>query len=147
METKVCIKCKAEKPVCEFSYNNKERGILETRCKQCIFIYHHGRIDRIPENVRINKRNYDRNRRYGVTKQEYESLLIKQEHRCAICGKEENNIYRGDKKLINLSVDHDHNTGKVRGLLCRTCNIAVGNAKENPDILRAAANYLESYII
>lgn len=72
---------------------------------------------------------------YGITQEEYESMLISQKNLCAIC--------RGKCKRGNLGVDHCHDTGLVRGLLCENCNRALGLMKDNPDLLRIAAEYLE----
>jgi len=72
---------------------------------------------------------------YGLEKGDYDKLLEGQEGRCAICG--------GTRRQ-RLSVDHDHSTGVVRGLLCRLCNgRLLTAARDNPEILRAAADYLE----
>lgn len=75
--------------------------------------------------------------RYGLNMRQYKTLLELQDNRCAICRQEE-------QKRSHLSVDHDHATGKVRGLLCDDCNNMLGRAKDNPDVLRQAALYLEN---
>ena len=79
--------------------------------------------------------------KYGITVEEYEILYDKQNGVCAICGQVESRIIRGT--LCKLSVDHDHETGKVRGLLCQNCNNMLGHAKDNPEILQKAVKYLE----
>jgi hypothetical protein len=72
---------------------------------------------------------------YGLTYEQYETLLAAQDGRCAICG---------GKRSYNLNVDHCHKTGFVRGLLCRQCNgRLLTAAKDDPATLRAAADYLE----
>jgi len=58
---------------------------------------------------------------------------------CAICG------CKGDGRWKTLCVDHNHDTGNVRGLLCRSCNTALGQMKDDPSLLRNAVLYLESY--
>jgi Recombination endonuclease VII len=82
--------------------------------------------------------DYALKRFYGITLDEYRRLLKKQNNACAICKKPE----RG-KRFKRLSVDHDHETGKVRGLLCSSCNRSLGLMEEDPKALRAAARYLE----
>ncbi len=74
--------------------------------------------------------------RIGVkmTYQEFKKLLKKQGGKCAIC--------RMFEKKRRMSVDHCHKTGKVRGLLCRTCNIGLGQFKDNPELLKKAIKYL-----
>jgi hypothetical protein len=71
--------------------------------------------------------------RYGITLGDYNSLLSKQENRCAICD---------NKFLYSLFVDHDHETGGVRGLLCRQCNTLLGLAKDSSWLLTEAILYL-----
>jgi hypothetical protein len=72
--------------------------------------------------------------KYGITGEEFRLILEKQGIKCPICNK---NITK------NPSVDHNHITGKIRGLICNKCNLAIGNAEDSPDRLRAMANYLE----
>ncbi len=69
--------------------------------------------------------------RYRLTPEDYESLRAHQDGRCHICGEER-----------PLDVDHDHETGRVRGLLCRACNLGIGKLKDDPDLVEAAASYL-----
>lgn len=79
------------------------------------------------------KRNYD------MTLDEYNTILASQDSRCAICGmlSEEN-----DRRL---AIDHDHKTGRVRGLLCTRCNMGLGYFTDSPKLLREAAAYLEKF--
>jgi hypothetical protein len=78
---------------------------------------------------------------YGMTQEEYRLLLAKQGGVCAICGRPERGILRG--KIRMLGVDHNHITGKIRGLLCTNCNTALGLVKENPTILVNMISYIE----
>jgi hypothetical protein len=75
---------------------------------------------------------------YGLTPDEHDRLFVKQDGRCAICDKDACEL----KKLFH--VDHDHKTGKVRGLLCESCNHLIGNALDNVNILLSAIDYLEA---
>lgn len=72
-------------------------------------------------------------RRYGLTRDQYEALIIRSAGACAICE---------EVPTGTLYVDHDHDTGAVRGLLCSHCNFLLGNARNSPDRLLAAAAYL-----
>lgn len=75
---------------------------------------------------------------FGITWDEYDLMLACQDGRCAICG--------GKPRKYNLSVDHDHKTGEIRGLLCSRCNHKLlGSANDDPARLRRAANYLEEF--
>lgn len=81
-------------------------------------------------------------KQYGITPADYQRMLVEQGHRCAICRQPETFVLRG--KVKNLSIDHDHATGRVRGLLCGSCNSGIGYFREHPDILRAAIDYLSA---
>lgn len=74
----------------------------------------------------------NRKSRYGITAETYETLVKEQNGKCAICKTEA--IY---------AVDHCHTSGEIRGLLCLKCNLMIGYAKDNPELLRAGAEYLE----
>jgi hypothetical protein len=75
-------------------------------------------------------------RRFGITEADYQIMLKGQKGKCAICGTRE----PGTAGVF--AVDHDHRTGKVRGLLCRSCNVGIGNLKDDPNLLQAAVSYL-----
>lgn len=79
-------------------------------------------------------RDREYRKRFGITKKIYDRLLIKQEGACAIC--------KAIPKRRRLDVDHCHYNGKVRGLLCESCNKALGGFDDNPELLRAAIQYL-----
>jgi len=78
-------------------------------------------------------------REYGITLAEYEALLVAQDGGCAICGVK-NPAGRWDK----WHVDHCHDSQKVRGVLCSSCNHGIGQFKDDPALLRRAADYLEA---
>jgi hypothetical protein len=79
--------------------------------------------------------------RYNLTPQEYETKLASQDYKCALCGRDANdNVRRG--KVEPLCVDHCHTTKKLRDLLCFHCNSFLGHAKDNPEVLTKAAQYL-----
>ena len=73
---------------------------------------------------------------YGIDDVTYFEMVAMQNGKCIICG---------DTPSVNLSVDHNHVTGKIRGLVCNSCNIAIAKAKDSPIILRAMADYLEKF--
>ncbi len=70
---------------------------------------------------------------YGLTKDEYEERLNRQGGVCAICK---------EKSKGNLAVDHDHKTGKIRGLLCKLCNSALGFLRDDYELVQAAEAYM-----
>ena len=75
-----------------------------------------------------------RYKKYGINGDEFRTILKKQGAKCPICGKD---------ITKNLSVDHDHITGEIRGLICNQCNLAIGNSEDSPSRLREMASYLE----
>ena len=75
---------------------------------------------------------------YGMTLADYDALLAKQNGVCFICETKPPNQ--------TLAVDHHHATGVVRGLLCRDCNLGVGNFKDDPHLTRRATAYLEAHL-
>lgn len=77
-------------------------------------------------------------RKYGISSSEYDELLAAQDGVCAIC-----KLDNRDSRGRSMPVDHDHETGEVRGVLCDHCNRALGLLGDNPEVLRAAADYLE----
>lgn len=76
--------------------------------------------------------------KYGMTNNDYNQMFVNQNGRCAICNFDLNNLYRA------ASIDHDHETGKVRGLLCNNCNWALGLFKDNCEFLQNAIFYLSN---
>lgn len=77
---------------------------------------------------------------YGISLVEYERLHEAQGGVCAICRQPETHVKRGS--VVNLSVDHDHDSGRVRGLLCNNCNRGLGFLRDDPSIVLSAAQYL-----
>jgi hypothetical protein len=77
-------------------------------------------------------------KKYGLSKKAYMELFERQSGRCAICGRED------WETVKTLGVDHDHKTGRVRGLLCFDCNTGLGKFKDDPALLRKAIRYLGS---
>lgn len=77
---------------------------------------------------------------YGITLEDYNEKLIEQNNKCKICNQE--NTF--DRYGV-LAVDHDHSTGKIRGLLCYKCNVGLGNFNDNKQLLEKAINYLKEY--
>lgn len=82
---------------------------------------------------------------YGITLDDYDSLLEEQKGVCAICGKKEVLKQKGKETPQDLAVDHCHATGKVRGLLCRKCNTGIGNFHDSEEIMLKAIQYINSH--
>ncbi len=87
------------------------------------------------EKMALMKKKSVLKHQYGLTLEEYQTLLENQDNKCAICS----------RNSVKLCVDHDHKTGKTRGLLCHACNRAIGLLKENIDILENAIKYVNKH--
>jgi hypothetical protein len=97
-------------------------------CKECCRIHQRARYKKDK-----TKRNaYHRLRRYGVSVEQYNEMLVKQDGKCAICRRE----------FKTLAVDHCHTTGRVRGLLCNNCNLILGLCYDDVNVLKAGIEYL-----
>lgn len=79
-------------------------------------------------------------KKYGITLEEYNQMFANQGYRCAICGSDDS------KSKLDFCVDHCHNTGKVRGILCHGCNKGIGYFEDNLNNLESAIKYLQGHI-
>ncbi len=137
-----CTKCKKQKLPEEMSLDRTRRGGLSSWCKECRkessrtwALKHTGRTIKKPV-AYDTARGYILKHRYKMSLADYADLLDSQRGLCAVCGRE------ASEMTYHLHVDHDHITGKVRGLLCAPCDVYLGYIKDNPEI----ANNLEVYI-
>jgi len=83
-------------------------------------------------------KNYNLKSNHGLSITEFDNLLLAQDNKCLICGQPLDLL---NPKLIHI--DHNHLTGKVRGILCNKCNMAIGLLRDNPEYIRNALEYLE----
>jgi hypothetical protein len=136
MDTKVCTKCGVEKPLSEFARRKNSEPSLKSACKECHRERARGywKIKPLPKEV---QRERNLRKSFGIGVEEYNKLLKAQGGSCAICG-----TYACASGR-NFAVDHDHKTGKVRGLLCKFCNTALGQFQDSRDYLLNAIEYLE----
>jgi hypothetical protein len=141
-----CSICKELKDFSEFEFM-RSLNRYRPRCKVCELKYRAEYRNRTREHINEYGRSHNykykdvvRESKYkskfGITLKDYNDILASQGGVCATCGKPPN------RKA--LSVDHDHRTGKVRGLLCQDCNFALGHVKDNPTILERLIDYLRS---
>lgn len=72
-------------------------------------------------------------------------MLTEQKGVCHSCGKPNETVHHRTGEVKNLCVDHDHETGKVRRLLCTSCNMVLGLVNDNPKLLRFLADYVEEF--
>jgi hypothetical protein len=92
-----------------------------------------------PDKYREYFRNNRIKKKYDLTEAQYAEWVVKQGGRCGICGKEPSGEWHGDRML---NVDHNHETGEVRGLLCNQCNRAIGLLGDPVEKMQAAVDYL-----
>lgn len=144
VQAKECTKCTEIKPLSEYYAHSMTKDKLFGHCKACERARatrdNAMRQERDPKRVATLRRAAARRKRlrqYGLTEQDYERMLIEQDGKCAICGAEEPGAWGG-----SMPVDHDHETGKVRKLLCHNCNGGLGQFGDDPDRLLAAAIYV-----
>lgn len=94
---------------------------------------------------KLLEKNYQLQYKFGITLDQYRGMLEAQNYTCAVCGKLNGTDMHRPGVTKELSVDHNHRTGQLRGLLCNDCNRAIGQLQDSPELCRKAAEYLESY--
>lgn len=139
-EKKICKTCNQEKSVLDFHERKDGRPGTRSKCKKCMREDHLDRYHNKGGKQLQAKRSFRNNlKKYGLTEEDYNKLLDKQEGKCAICNSSES--HRTNTKQ-NLFVDHCHTTKKVRGLLCHHCNVGLGHFKDEQVLLTKAIEYL-----
>jgi hypothetical protein len=103
------------------------------------------RSKRFYKNNIDQRRNYRLKKLYGITLEQYNKMLSEQNNKCKICNNFETAFSKQSNKIKDLSVDHCHNTGIVRGLLCSKCNCLIGYSLESIELLQEAINYLKEF--
>jgi len=137
-----CAKCKQSKNRDEFHKDSSSARGATYYCKECANATsrkHHARRMKTDRRYKESKRESYLRFKYGIGCEEYEELLSKQDHTCAVCGKELKS--RGG----HTHLDHDHITGKIRGMLCTNCNRGIGHLQESITVLEAAVVYLKEH--
>jgi hypothetical protein len=132
----ICIYCKVEKDLSEFYPRSKNSEFRSSVCKQCSLL----RCKKLSENpdFKLHRKEYMLGWYYGIALEEYNKIFELQKGCCAICG-----IHQSELKQ-SLSIDHDHETGEVRGLLCHLCNRGLGYFKDDVNIITKASDYLKN---
>jgi hypothetical protein len=138
-EYKHCSKCGENLPVSEFVRRKFDSGNwgYTSWCKPC----RNEKSKADWEDGSIRDSIYKR--KFGISLAEYDAMLEAQGGKCAICGTSE--LTGHGAKYGRFSVDHDHVTGEVRGLLCHPCNIGLGSFKDNVEVMKNAIFYLNRH--
>lgn len=143
MTKRRCARCKKQKPLSQFG--QKSNGNLRSYCRPCKSARSAEYKAKHPERVRQWNKNYREwhpirtkwkyLRKYGLTRDDFDKMVLQQEGRCAIC----------HEQLRKPNVDHNHTTGAVRKLLCSRCNAIVGLIETRPIVVRRVISYLKLY--
>jgi hypothetical protein len=131
---KSCTKCDESKDLAKFGKNKKSKSGLRTVCDSC-----HNEARRIYRlNNKAQLRDYHLQATYGLTPLAYKTMYEAQGGCCKICSIKEKHAPNQ-----RLCVDHDHDTGVVRGLLCSKCNAAIGLLQDSSEFTIKATTYLQ----
>lgn len=131
-----CSGCDSEKLTSEFSKDSGTPRGIKSRCKECRKQEYQANKQQAAKAMR--RRNL--RVKFDISNAEYIELSHAQGDVCAACGQPETRIINGI--LLPLSIDHDHATGKIRGLLCQACNLGLGYFRDNIENLSNAIDYL-----
>jgi hypothetical protein len=144
--TKVCCRCSVEKPLDDFHKETKGSSGRQGKCKSCNTISRREYSSRSPDS------NWKMNiRRMGLTPEEYNEIHTAQGGVCASCGGLEKSVDKRTGRIRRLAVDHDHSCCPdrtackkcIRGLLCQSCNQALGILNDDLGRIASLARYLE----
>lgn len=138
-----CSVCKLRKPFAAFYRHKAAKSGFGSRCKTCTIAYVQAWVAANPEKAARNKRAARLLKQYGLSAETYEIMWNVQGGRCVACDQPETRCHKSGTPY-SLSVDHDHETGLVRGLLCHGCNVGIGYLRHDPETLERAAAYLRS---
>lgn len=151
---KQCISCKLNLAISEYHKHPSSKDRLVSKCKICCSKYLKEYRIINSSKLKANKREeYQRNRnrylerelirKYGITMNTYNQMLKEQDYKCRISNASESNSSNKGKTRA-FDVDHCHETGIVRGLLCGLCNVGLGSFRDNTDLLVTAIHYLNN---
>lgn len=128
---KGCSKCQTLKQVSEFGLNKRFPDGRDVLCRPCKQAKERGYYHR--------NKGAILSKRHGLTQEDVQSLLTAQNNSCAICSTPIHTHGRGSGEFV---IDHSHETMKVRGLLCNTCNVAIGKLGDSAVLVAKALDYL-----
>lgn len=130
---KTCSGCNKTQPINNFYKDKNRKDGHYVRCRSCQAQYSRKYRARFPDKSTDSTIKY----KYGITLNQYKEKLHEQGYACSIC---QTKSPGGNKE--SFFIDHDHETNKVRGLLCRSCNLMIGHAKDDTQLLATAIGYL-----
>ena len=131
-----CVNCTKENSIKRFENGDVKEWVQKNREK--VNASNRKRYNSLSSEEKRKRKRRQQISLYGLTVEQYDAMLMEQNYVCAICNKSEKSSTRGV-----LFIDHDHKTGKVRGLLCDTCNRGLGYFYDNKSFLHNAIEYLK----
>ena len=140
---KWCGRCKKIYPLSEFYKHSKNPGGLQGRCKKCTREQQVNWRKNNREKSRYFSLRFRLRQKYKISLGDYEKLVHEFDGKCGICGKAETKMINNHRVMI--AVDHDHITGRVRGILCNNCNRAIGLVGDNISFFEKAIEYLKKH--
>lgn len=140
--TKMCSVCKQDLPYENFHNSVKSKDGKSYRCKTCDYSAQKKYKKERYLEFREGRRKIQRKHRYGLTEEQFVEMLEGQQGLCACCGKILEDGWTRQHKHNKLVVDHDHQTGFVRGLICTMCNKGLGLLGDSVEGLEKAIKYL-----
>lgn len=132
----ICTKCGVNQPLTQFHKDSRRHNGRRSSCKACYSAFHAKYYQDNTEKVKLRNKTIWVKRKYGFSLNELAKIRDNQQNKCAICEEEL-------KAGSDVHVDHDHKTGKVRGILCRWCNTGLGQFKDSEKSLIKAVQYLQ----
>lgn len=139
LERKICPTCKTEKSLDHFGKDATTAKGISSWCKPCKKHWRALWRKENPEKAKAKDFKDDLKKNYGIIPEQYNQMFEEQNGCCGCCGKSHENFRRG------LHVDHHHNTGQVRGLLCTQCNPGLGYFEDSIERLEMAITYLRKF--
>jgi hypothetical protein len=156
---KICNSCKVEKSLTEFHIAQKPGKVgtdgyvrkticYKSKCKDCLRKEQRQKYHELKDDVKVQRRKNNRcntfewrqqyrlKNRFGLTTEEFSAMVLEQNNKCKIC----------ECEMDTPQIDHNHTTGKVRSLLCRSCNTSLGLVKEDTKILYNMISYINAYL-
>lgn len=156
---KTCSCCDETKDAVLFHKSAKAKDGLNSRCKECTAVRNKQWYNENKDKHKItcakwyvkNKKSATRKgtewhymSRYGITHQQFLDLAFEQGNKCSICGID---LTFAEKCNTRAVLDHDHNSGEIRGVLCNSCNTALGLFKDSEHVLQNAIVYLKGHTV
>lgn len=147
MELKECCKCLSFKTLDQFSLDRSKKSGIRPYCKECQREYKKSYLKKYPDRVKESDRKYKEankkenyrwdnlRQKYNLSEEDYNILLHSQDNLCKVCS----------KFLTYPHIDHCHKTGKIRGILCPSCNTGLGKLGDTVEGVRKALEYLEEF--